>query len=116
MNWPGGAAIYLSLNAGFAIDLYFVPLVWAMWMCIDTETTDFYRTQGEVMISQASVILSTIGLMATRSLLIFVTAWSVRILQECFLVFNCLYFLDTFVRRNKETWFEDVTIIEYFHS
>ena len=38
------------------------------------------------MFLQASVILSTIGLMATRSLLILVTARSVRILLECFLV------------------------------
>ena len=47
-----------------------------------------YRPQGKVMFSQASVILSTIGLMATRSLLILVTARSVRILLECFLVLN----------------------------
>ena len=38
------------------------------------------------MFSQVSVILSTIGLMDTRSLLILVTARSVRILLECFLV------------------------------
>ena len=38
------------------------------------------------MCSQASVILSTIGLMATGSLLILVMARSVRILLECFLV------------------------------
>ena len=37
------------------------------------------------MFSQASVILSTIGLMATLSLLILVTVRSVRILLECFL-------------------------------
>ena len=45
-----------------------------------------YRLQGKVMFSEASVILSTIGLMATRSLLILVTAQSIRILLECFLV------------------------------
>ena len=38
------------------------------------------------MFSQASVILFTIGLMATWSLLILVMAWSVCILLECFLV------------------------------
>ena len=38
------------------------------------------------MFSQASVILSTISLMATRSLLILATVRSVRILLECFLV------------------------------
>ena len=38
------------------------------------------------MFSQVSVILSTIDLMDTRSLLILVTARSVRILPECFLV------------------------------
>ena len=37
------------------------------------------------MFAQASVILSTIGLMATLSLLILVTVPSVRILLECFL-------------------------------
>ena len=35
-------------------------------------TGGFYRPQGKVMFSQASVILSTIGLMPTRSLLILV--------------------------------------------
>ena len=40
------------------------------------------------MSSQASVIVSTIGLMATRSLLILVIALSVLILLECFLVLN----------------------------
>ena len=40
------------------------------------------------MFSHTSVILSTIGLMAIRSLLILVTARSVRILLECFLVMN----------------------------
>ena len=40
----------------------------------------------KVMFSHASVILFTIGLMATLSLLILVTARSVRILLECFLV------------------------------
>ena len=38
------------------------------------------------MFSQVSVILSTIGLMAIQSLLILITARSVRILLECFLV------------------------------
>ena len=47
---------------------------------------DYYRPQGKVMFSQASVILSTIDLMATRSLLILATARSVSILLECFLV------------------------------
>ena len=39
------------------------------------------------MFSRASVILSTIGVMATGSVLILVTARLVRILLECFLVF-----------------------------
>ena len=38
------------------------------------------------MFSQVCVILFTTGLMATRSLLILVTALLVRILLECFLV------------------------------
>ena len=38
------------------------------------------------MFLQVSVILSTIGLMATQSRLILVTARSVHILLECFLV------------------------------
>ena len=38
------------------------------------------------MFSQASIILSTISLMATRSLLILVTVRSESILLECFLV------------------------------
>ena len=46
-----------------------------------------YRPQGKVMFSQASVILSTVGLMATQSLLILVTTRSVRILLECFHVY-----------------------------
>ena len=45
-----------------------------------------YRPQGKIMFSQASVILSTINLIATRSLLILVTARSVRVLLEYFLV------------------------------
>ena len=44
--------------------------------------------QVHAMFSQACVVLSTIGLMATCSLFILVTAWSVRILLECFLVEN----------------------------
>ena len=49
-----------------------------------------FRTcfQVHAMFSQACVVLSTIGLMATCSLFILVTAWSVRILLECFLVEN----------------------------
>ena len=43
------------------------------------------------MFSQASVILSTICLMPSRSLLILVTARSVRILLECFLVTGNVY-------------------------
>ena len=38
----------------------------------ETFTNYFYRPQRKVMFSQASVILSTIGLMSTRSLLILV--------------------------------------------
>ena len=45
----------------------------------------FYRPQGEGNVS-TGVCLSTIGLMATRSVLGHVTARSVRILLECFLV------------------------------
>ena len=48
----------------------------------------YYQPQEKVMFSQPSVILSTIGLMDTRSLLILVTARSVRILLECFLVYK----------------------------
>ena len=44
-----------------------------------TVMTNIYRPQGKVMFSQASVIVSTIGLRATRSLLILVTARSARI-------------------------------------
>ena len=50
----------------------------------------YYRLQGKVMFSQAYVILSTISLMATGSLLILVTAWSVCMLLECFLVTFCV--------------------------
>ena len=49
----------------------------------------FYRPHGKVMFSKASVILFRIDLVATRSLLVLVTAWSVHILLECFLVYNC---------------------------
>ena len=49
-----------------------------------------YRPQGKEMFSHTCVILLTIGLTATRPLLMLggysVTAWSVRILMECFLV------------------------------
>ena len=63
----------------------------------------FYRPQGKVIFSQACVILSTIGLMESRSLTASIlsticlmesrslTARSVRILLECFLVLK--YFL-----------------------
>ena len=47
---------------------------------------------AKVMFSQACVILFTIGLMTTRSLLILVMVWSVRILLECFLVLMCFHF------------------------
>ena len=47
----------------------------------------YYRPQGEGNVF-TGVCLSTIGLMATRSLLILVTARSVCILLECFLVTN----------------------------
>ena len=46
----------------------------------------YYRPQGKVIFSQASAILSTIGLMATRPLLNLVTAPSVCIPVDCFLV------------------------------
>ena len=42
------------------------------------------------MFSEARVILFTIGLIATRSLFILVTAQSVRILLECLLVANSI--------------------------
>ena len=48
------------------------------------------------MFSQASFILSTIGPMATRPLLIFVTVRSVRILLKCFLVLSKYEFDNTF--------------------
>ena len=57
------------------------------------------------MFSQVSVILSTIGLMATWSLLILVTAWSVRILPECFLVVVFFFYFvlaDMFVAKVQE--------------
>ena len=57
---------------------------------------NIYRPQGKVMFSQASVILSTIGPMATRSLLILVTVRLVRILLECFLVLSKYEFNNTF--------------------
>ena len=46
----------------------------------------YYRPQGKVMFSQASVILPTISLMATGLVLVLSTVWSVRILLECFLM------------------------------
>ena len=52
----------------------------------------YYALQGKVMFSKTSVILSTIGLKATRSLLILVTARSLRILLECFLVWDIYSF------------------------
>ena len=59
-------------------------------------SSHIYRPQGKVMFSQASVILYTISLMATRSLLILVTARLVSILLEYFLAwrlnFNFSYF------------------------
>ena len=48
------------------------------------------------MFSQASFILSTIGPMTTRPLLIHVTMQSVRILLECFLVLSKYGFDNTF--------------------
>ena len=46
----------------------------------------FYRPQGKVIFSQASDILSTISLIATRYLLILVAVHLVSILLECFFV------------------------------
>ena len=48
---------------------------------------DYYRPQGEGNVF-SGVCLSTIGLMATLSLLGLVTVWSVCILLEIFLVFS----------------------------
>ena len=47
-----------------------------------------YQPKGKVMFSRACVILFTIGLLATRLLLILVNAWSVCILLESFLVYD----------------------------
>ena len=51
----------------------------------------FLPTAREGMFLKVSVILSVIGLMATRSLLTLVTERSVRILLECFLVSIYVY-------------------------
>ena len=63
------------------------------------------------MFSQASVILFTISLMATRSLLILVTGRSVCILPECYLVlylfqiFSSYFFVDRYnVQEMKLQW------------
>ena len=48
-----------------------------------------YRPQGKGNVF-TGVCLSTIGLMVIRSLLVLVTARSIRILLECFLVFYCV--------------------------
>ena len=53
-------------------DIHFMPVL-------------YYRPQGTVTFSEACVILFTISLMASRSLLILLTARLVRILLECFL-------------------------------
>ena len=71
--------------------------------------------------SQASVILSTMSLMATRSLLLFVTTRSIRILLECFLVnrLNWLsterVFLPIAVTKEKLDGF-DLYTLEYVHA
>ena len=57
-------------------------------------------TDRKGMFSQVSVILSTIGIMAIQSLLILITAWSVRILLECFLV----QFIFTIKDVKKGSW------------
>ena len=51
-----------------------------------------YRPQGEGNVC-IGVYLSIIGLMATGSLLVFVMAWSVRILLECSLVFRNVFYV-----------------------
>ena len=67
------------------LDLKTIGKMWRLWIFF-FQLSYYYRLQGKVMFSQASVILSAIGLMTTRSLLVLVTACSVRILLECFLV------------------------------
>ena len=62
-----------------------MPAIHIYWI-----TSFYYRPQGKVMFSQASVILSTIGLMATRSLLILVTLRSVASyigILSCFIMY-----------------------------
>ena len=59
-----------------------------------------YQCQGKVIFSQASVILSTIGLMATRS---------VHFLLECFLFSDCTYHFLSFISSKKRTTIESVS-------
>ena len=69
-----------------------------------------YRSKGNVMFSQACVILFTIGLTATRSLLILVTTQLANILLECFLVFSIFKVQN--VRINKQFQQQNVTSSE----
>ena len=62
-----------------------------MYSDVNVSGSTYYRPHGKVIFSQACisralVLVLTVGLMTTRSLLILVTARSLRILVECFLI------------------------------
>ena len=63
----------------------------------------FYRPEGKVMFSHASVILSTIGLMAAGSLLILVMERSVCILLECLLAYHKNNIYSTAITQQRHT-------------
>ena len=67
-----------------------------------------YRPQGKIMFSQVCVVLSTIGLMATRLLLILGIVRAVCILLECFIFHILVFFL------HLSLWFSSSCMIILF--
>ena len=69
--------------------------------------------KGQEMFSQTCVILFTIGLVATRSMLIFVSARSVRIQLECFLVLDDrnIFWENFMLSFSLPLWFSDSRMI-----
>ena len=77
----------------------------------------FYRPQGEGNVF-TGVRLSTIGLMATRSLLGLITALSLRILLECFLVihFSAKIVINSRLTHRDPPLFTNLNIVTLLNS
>ena len=96
MYFLGLTTLCVSVNTVWVLRQRFHQQWCSGWPCLHVtfffkkKVRYCYRRQRKVMLSRASVILFTIGLMATWSLLVFVMVRSVCILLKCFLVEHCV--------------------------